>query len=114
MDTPLPGIAVGIALTALVGLNPVFATSEHRHHGARSAAAADALSEGTVRKVDKAAGKITINHGPMKNLDMPPMTMVFHAGDPAMLDQVRSGDRIRFVAERVGGVFTVTRLELVR
>lgn len=70
-----------------------------------------ALSDGEIRKVDKGAKKITIKHGPLANLDMPPMTMVFQVNDPAMLEQVRAGDKVRFQAEKVGGAFTVTRIE---
>jgi Cu(I)/Ag(I) efflux system protein CusF len=72
---------------------------------------AAALSDGEVRKVDKDAKKITIKHGPLANLDMPPMTMVFQVKDPAMLDQVKTGDKIRFQAEKVGGAFTLTKIE---
>lgn len=71
------------------------------------------LSEGEVRKIDKAAGKLTIKHGPLDNLGMPAMTMVFRVKDAATLDQVKPGDRIRFLAEKVDGVFTVTKLEVV-
>lgn len=98
-----------ILLAALLALPPAFADDAH-HAGAPTASAA--LSEGMVKKVDKAAGKLTIAHGPLANLDMPPMTMVFKAGDPAMLDKVKAGDKIRFAAERSGGVFTVKTLEL--
>jgi Cu(I)/Ag(I) efflux system protein CusF len=69
------------------------------------------LSDGEVRKVDKDAKKITIKHGPLANLDMPPMTMVFQVKDPAMLDQVKAGDKVKFQAEKVGGSFTVTKIE---
>ena len=72
--------------------------------------AQEALSEGEVKKVDKDAGKLTIKHGPLANLGMPAMTMVFHVGDPAMLDQVAPGDKITFLAEKVGGFLTVTEL----
>jgi Cu(I)/Ag(I) efflux system protein CusF len=74
-------------------------------------ALAQALSDGEVRKVDKDAKKITIKHGPLQNLDMPPMTMVFQIKDPAMLEQVKAGDKIKFQAEKVGGAFTVTKIE---
>ncbi len=74
-------------------------------------AAQGALSEGEVRKVDKDTGKITLKHGPLANLDMPAMTMVFLAGDKGMLDQVKVGDKVRFQADKVGGQFTVTRIE---
>jgi Cu(I)/Ag(I) efflux system protein CusF len=69
------------------------------------------LSDGEVRKVDKDAKKITIKHGPLANLDMPPMTMVFQVQDPAMLDQVKAGDKVKFEAQKVGGAFTVTKIE---
>ncbi len=70
-----------------------------------------ALSDGEVRKVDKDAKKITIKHGPLANLEMPAMTMVFQVKDPAMLDQVKAGDKVKFQAEKVGGAFTVTKIE---
>jgi Cu/Ag efflux protein CusF len=70
-----------------------------------------ALSDGEVRKVDKDAKKITIKHGPLANLDMPPMTMVFQVKEPAMLDQVKAGDKVKFQAEKIGGAFTVTKIE---
>jgi Cu(I)/Ag(I) efflux system protein CusF len=66
---------------------------------------------GTVTKVDETQGKLTINHGPIKNLDMDGMTMVFRAGDPAMLKGLKSGDKIKFDADRVNGQITVTKLQ---
>lgn len=72
---------------------------------------AGALSDGEVRKVDRDAKKITIKHGPIQNLDMPAMTMVFQVKDTAMLDQVKAGDTVKFSAEKLGGAFTVTRIE---
>lgn len=64
-----------------------------------------------VTRPDKDAKKITIKHGPLANLDMPPMTMVFQVKDPAMLEQVKAGDKIKFQAEKAGGAFTVTKIE---
>ena len=72
---------------------------------------AQQLSDGEIRKVDKDAKKITIRHGPIQNLDMPPMTMVFQVKDPAMLDQVKAGDKVKFQAEKVGGAYTVTKIQ---
>src|ERR1700693_3383108 len=69
------------------------------------------MSSGEVKKVDKDTGKITIKHGPLANLGMPAMTMVFHVKDAAMLDQVKQGDQINFVAEKVNGALTVTKIE---
>ena len=78
---------------------------------AASAFAQAALTEGEVRKVDKAAGKITLKHGEIRNLDMPPMTMVFRVKEPTMLAAVKEGDKVKFTAERVDGAYTVTSLE---
>jgi len=72
-------------------------------------AAAQSVS-GTVTKVDAAQGKLTIDHGPIKNLGMDAMTMVFRAGDPAILKGLKAGDRILFDADRVNGQITVVRL----
>ena len=55
--------------------------------------------------------KITLKHGEIKNLGMPGMTMVFQVKDPAMLDKVKAGDKVRFKAEKIGGAFIVTQIE---
>lgn len=83
-------------------------------HGGQSMTASRsmaAMSEGEVRKVDSATGKLTLRHGPLMNMEMPPMTMVFRVKDPAWLTQLKVGDKVRFVAERVDGNLTVTALE---
>lgn len=68
-------------------------------------------ADGTVKKINESAGKITIEHGPIKNLDMDePMTMVFKAADPAMLKSVKVGDKVTFEADRVNGQITVTKI----
>ena len=72
---------------------------------------AQATSEAEVRKVDRSAGKITLKHGEIRNLDMPPMTMVFTAKDPALLDKVKAGDKVTFSAEKQGGQYVVTAIE---
>jgi len=69
------------------------------------------MSEGVVRKVDAEQKKITIRHGELKNLDMPPMTMVFQVADPAFVEQVNVGDEVKFVAEKREGKYTVMRIE---
>jgi len=69
------------------------------------------LADAEVRKVDKDAGKITLKHGEIRNLDMPPMTMVFQVKDKAALEKVKEGDKVRFTAERVKGAYVVTRIE---
>ena len=72
------------------------------------ATASDNLVDGEIRKVDMEAKKITIKHGEIKNLDMPGMTMVFQVKDPAMLDKVKVGDKVKFRAEKSGGAIVVT------
>jgi Cu(I)/Ag(I) efflux system periplasmic protein CusF len=106
------GLATAIAATSAVA---TAAAVDHDAHHAAPAAAGSAssapLSTGEVRKVDTDAKKITIRHGPIENLGMPPMTMVFQVSDPALLTQVKPGDKIRFTAENSGGSYTVTRIE---
>ena len=78
--------------------------------GAPAAASAE-LTEGEVRKVDTENRKLTLRHGPLVNLDMPGMTMVFQVKDEAMLQGLQPGDKVRFAAEKIDGRFTVIRLE---
>lgn len=77
-----------------------------------NAAKAQALTEGTVTKVDAAASKITIRHGPIKKFDMDEgMTMVFTAKDPSLVGKVKAGDKVKFDADNVNGQFIVTKIE---
>lgn len=69
---------------------------------------------GEVRKVDKDARKITLRHAEIKQLDMPAMSMVFQVKDPAMLDKVKAGDKVKFKAENAGGAMTLTEIETVK
>lgn len=84
------------------------------HHPAGAQAATQYLSEGEVRKVDLEQGKVTLRHGPLTNLDMPAMTMVFTATDKKMLDGLKQGDKVRFNADKKDGTFVVTGVEVVR
>jgi len=73
------------------------------------------MANGRVTKIDESTGKITLKHGPIKKLDMNEgMTMVFRVQDPAMLKQVKVGDKVKFNADRVNGQITVTRIEKAR
>ncbi|MDP1965275.1 MAG: copper-binding protein [Reyranella sp.] len=78
---------------------------------AGSALATSHVASGEVVKIDKSAAKITLKHGPIKTLDMDAMTMVFRVADPAMLDAVKPGDKVRFEAGRVNGAITITAME---
>lgn len=67
--------------------------------------------EAEVRRVDTGAGKVTLKHGEIKNLDMPPMTMVFRVKEGGLLTGIKPGDRVRFTVDKVGGDYTVLSLE---
>jgi len=71
------------------------------------------MTAGEVRKVDFETKKITLRHEEIKNLGMPQMTMVFRVSDPALLERVQAGDKVRFTAEKVNGAFTLTSIEAV-
>lgn len=70
------------------------------------------MTSAEVRKVDKEAKKITLRHEQIKSLDMPAMTMVFQVRDPAMLEQVKAGDKVRFSAEKLDAGYTVMHIEM--
>jgi Cu(I)/Ag(I) efflux system protein CusF len=101
-----------LSLGLTLGLPARADTHLSSHAGSTDHAAM--LAEGIVKKVDKAQGRLTLKHGPLINLDMPGMTMVFRVQDADWLDQVKPGDIIRFHADRVNGAFTVTTLEVVK
>lgn len=102
-------VSFGLALPLYAGAAD---DNTMKHEGdAKSMDSAAPMSSGEVKKVDKSSGKVTIKHGPLVNLGMPAMTMVFRAKDPAMLDQLKKGDRINFVAEKVNGALTVIQIE---
>ena len=99
MNTKFPIAAAALAL--LLSLGPEMSSAQ------------DALVTGEVKKIDESAGKITLKHGPIKNLDMQDesMTMVFRVQDPAMLKQVKVGDKVQFEADRAAGGITITKLQ---
>jgi Cu/Ag efflux protein CusF len=68
-------------------------------------------AEGEVRRVNPAGQEITLRHGDIKNLDMPPMTMVFKVKDAALLGKVKAGDKVRFTADKINGAYTVLTIE---
>jgi Cu/Ag efflux protein CusF len=77
-------------------------------------AMAQTLTDGEVRKIDKENRKITLKHGEIKSLDMPPMTMAFQVSDPALLDKLKPGDKVQFNAVKNGGKLTVTEIKPVK
>lgn len=107
-------IALLAAFAAAAVLAPTTAAAVVGYESVVIAAADSEASDGEIRKVDPATRKITIRHGELKTLDMPAMTMVFQVSDPAMLEKVKAGDKVKFRAEKVNGVFTVTQIEVVK
>jgi Cu(I)/Ag(I) efflux system periplasmic protein CusF len=95
-------------LAALALVSPL-----HAEPATPPAPQAGAMSEGVVRRIDAANARITLKHGPIANLDMPGMTMVFRVQPPALLNVVKVGDTVKFRAEDLGGALTVTAIEVV-
>lgn len=101
-------IASTFALTAFS--NAVAQSHEHQSHAPAAASVQAApMSEGEIKKVDKEASRITIKHGPLENLGMPGMTMVFGVKDTSALETLKTGDKIKFVAEKIDGRYVVTK-----
>jgi len=87
--------------------------ADHAAHHPASAASASVsaeMADGEVRRVDKGAAKITLKHAEIKNLDMPPMTMVFRIKDAKLLEAVAVGDKVKFSAEKIDGNYVVTQI----
>ncbi|MBN8487360.1 MAG: copper-binding protein [Burkholderiales bacterium] len=113
----VPTLAATLFATAVAATAPAHAqtTTDHStHHAPAVSAAAEPTSDGEVRKVDKAQGKLTLKHGPIKNLDMPPMTMVFKVSDPKLLEGLNPGDKIKFAADNLNGAMTVTAVQVLK
>lgn len=96
MNKPLKSLILALCLAAT---------------GAAWSADDTAMADGEVKKVDKENGKVTLKHGEIQNLGMPGMTMVFKVQDPAVLDKLQPGDKVRFSAEKAEGGIVVTRIE---
>lgn len=112
-------LSFAVVLSSALVAGPAYAQHhDHSGHVPAAMAASPAGSQptdGTVQKIDKGAGKITLKHGEIKNLGMPPMTMVFRVKDAALLDKVRVGENVTFHAEQPdAGAYTVTAIDPVR
>jgi Cu(I)/Ag(I) efflux system periplasmic protein CusF len=111
------GVAA-LLLTAMAGSAAAQGSMDHSKmdHGKMGDMKAGGLAsvdsvDGEVRRVDKAAGKITLRHGELKQLDMPPMTMVFEVSDKALLDSVKAGDKVKFKVISKDGKMIVTEMK---
>ncbi len=112
-----------IAATAALSLAPLLPTGMviaqphggHDHASAATSAhatqaATQDLAEGEIRRIDASTGRVTIRHGFIKSLDMPPMTMVFTATEPGLLNNLKVGDKVRFAAKQQQGKIIVTQI----
>lgn len=105
----ISALALGIAV-------PVssFAQAAMDHSKMNMSHASDSVTDGEVKKIDAHNGKVTLKHGDIKNLDMPGMTMVFTARDKGQLAQLKTGDKVQFVAVQEGGKMVITDIQPVR
>jgi Cu(I)/Ag(I) efflux system periplasmic protein CusF len=101
-------LVVALAAFAWFSLPP----APHRGHDAHGGGQM-ARGEGRVLSIDRRASEVTISHGPLAELGMPPMTMGFEVARPEQLEAIKPGDRVRFDVQVVDEVFTVTRIERV-
>lgn len=95
--------------TAIAADHPMSATAT-----ATTSSASIDMTDGEVKKIDKNTNKITLKHGDIKNLDMPGMTMVFKIKDPAALDTLKAGDKVKFRAEKADGAIVVTEIQAAK
>ncbi len=91
--------AIAIAMASTAMALPAYAQAEVGH------------GEGEVRKIDRDQAKITVKHGPITDLKMPGMTMVFRVKDPKLLDAAKEGQEVRFTVLREGGAFWLQSVE---
>jgi Cu/Ag efflux protein CusF len=103
-----------LLVAAAFAAAPALAQHVHGAPGALPAASATGMADGEVRKVDPASRTVTLRHGPIASIAMPPMTMVFKVSDPKLLDGLKPGDKVRFAADKSGDDYRVTRIEPVR
>lgn len=117
MKKPIvPLFLVGVAAFAWLSLPTPPPPQGEAASGGHASHAGDpsALADGVVLSMDKGSNAVTISHGPLHNLGMPPMTMGFQVGDPALLDRIKPGDKVRFHVDVIGGAFTVMNIEPVK
>lgn len=111
----IPNLLAGALLVAVAAANAQMSPNMTMPKPASAAAAAtSALTDGVVQSVDKSRGVVTLKHGDIVNMGMPAMTMGFNVADKKMLDNVKTGDKVRFHVENVSGAPTVTRIETAR
>jgi Cu(I)/Ag(I) efflux system protein CusF len=107
-------------LLCLAMLPPAIAQQNTNDHSAHHPAAGPAApldgdaTQGEVRKIDKEAARLTLKHGEIRNLEMPPMTMIFTVKDASVLDKLKAGDKVRFKAVNEAGKYVITDIQVVQ
>jgi Cu/Ag efflux protein CusF len=107
-------VLAAAALATALPAAAVAQTTHGMHHGASVAGSRAPMTNGVVKRVDRAAGSVTIAHEPLANLGMPAMTMSFPVKDRAWLTGLKEGARIRFLAESVKGELVVVAFETAK
>lgn len=105
-------VCMVMVLTALAMQSAVAQEAHsHQHKSEETQTASDEMTVATIRKLDVEYGKITLKHQAIKNLGMPPMTMVFQIEDKALFEGLSQGDNVRFQVEKQGSVLLITAIE---
>ncbi|SMG55130.1 copper-binding protein [Paraburkholderia susongensis] len=108
---------IAVAALAIVVAEPAFAGDDmagmnmSATPSATKAASNSALTDAEVKKIDVATGMVTLKHGALENVGMPPMTMAFKAKDTAMVKRIHEGDKVKVRVENVDGTLTIVKLE---
>jgi Cu(I)/Ag(I) efflux system protein CusF len=76
----------------------------------KDAGKATSFTDGEVKNVDAAGGQVTLKHGAIENMKMPPMTMAFPVKDKSVLSGLKEGSKVKFIVENMEGVPTITSL----
>jgi Cu(I)/Ag(I) efflux system protein CusF len=102
-------------LSALIGVSVVFSAASadelaSPHVNAATDKDLATMSKGEIVKIDTGTAKVTLRHGPLRNLNMPAMTMIFKVAEPDLLGSLKAGDKVLFTVERVDGALTVTSI----
>lgn len=95
-----------LLIAALTLSSPLYAQP-----AAPAAATSSVMSDGVVRRIDAANSKITLKHGPIANLDMPGMTMVFRVQSADQLKNIKVGDAVKFHVEMANGAMLITAIQ---
>ncbi|MFY3385072.1 copper-binding protein [Paracidovorax sp. MALMAid1276] len=114
LSMPFAGLALAQAPAATAPITPAAAAPSPDGQTASAAPQAVDWSEGEITRWDPRTLRLTIRHGEIRNLDMPPMTMVFRVADASLVGDLQPGDKVRFRAEQASGAYHVRQIEKAR